>query len=79
MPASLKIAAVFVVLAGAVLALLFGSDASDAFVYSKLVHEVMAFLLLNSVVGTGWSLAAHHAEPLQEVTQTLAAAIVAQT
>lgn len=38
----LKVGVVVLVLAGAVSALLFGSTASDAFVYSKLVHEVMA-------------------------------------
>lgn len=38
----LKIGIVLVVLGGAVAFLLFGSSASDAFVYSKLVNEVMA-------------------------------------
>lgn len=37
-----KVGTVFVVLAGALAFLLFGSEASDAFVYSKLVHEVTA-------------------------------------
>ena len=37
-----KIGAVIVLLAGAVGFLIFGSSASDAFVYSKLVDEVMA-------------------------------------
>jgi cytochrome c-type biogenesis protein CcmE len=40
--ATVKIATVVVLLGGAVAFLLFGSSASDAFVYSKLVHEVMA-------------------------------------
>jgi cytochrome c-type biogenesis protein CcmE len=39
---AIKIGVVVTVLAGAVGALLFGSETSDAFVYSKLVHEVMA-------------------------------------
>jgi len=38
----LKIGAILALLGGAVAFLLFGSSASDAFVYSKLVHEVMA-------------------------------------
>jgi cytochrome c-type biogenesis protein CcmE len=42
LPAALKISVVVVVLGAAVAFLLFGSDASDAFVYSKLVNEVMA-------------------------------------
>lgn len=37
-----KIAVIVTLLGGAVAFLLFGSSASDAFVYSKLVHEVMA-------------------------------------
>ena len=37
-----KIAVVFVVLGGALSLLLFGSEASDALVYSKLVHEVLS-------------------------------------
>jgi len=37
----LKVGLVFALLAGGVLFLLFGSDAGEAFVYSKLVHEVM--------------------------------------
>jgi cytochrome c-type biogenesis protein CcmE len=37
-----KIGAVLALLGGAVSLLLFGGSASDAFVYSKLVHEVMA-------------------------------------
>jgi cytochrome c-type biogenesis protein CcmE len=41
-PAGLKLAAVFVILSGAVGLLLLTSNASEAFVYSKLVHEVMA-------------------------------------
>ncbi|MFW5926180.1 MAG: cytochrome c maturation protein CcmE [Myxococcota bacterium] len=41
-PSWLKMAGVFVVLTGSVAALLGGSDAGDAFVYSKLVHEVTA-------------------------------------
>jgi cytochrome c-type biogenesis protein CcmE len=36
-----KIAVVFVVLGGALSLLMFGSGASDALVYSKLVHEVL--------------------------------------
>lgn len=40
-PAWLKMAVVFVALAGGVAYLLTGSEASDAFVYSKLVHEVV--------------------------------------
>ena len=39
--AGLKIGIIVVVLGGAVALLLFGSSASDAFVYSKLVDEVM--------------------------------------
>ncbi|MDB4972860.1 MAG: hypothetical protein JWN48_1201 [Myxococcaceae bacterium] len=39
---ALKIGAVIALLAGAVGYLIFGSSASDAFVYSKLVDEVMA-------------------------------------
>jgi cytochrome c-type biogenesis protein CcmE len=39
---TVKIGAVIVLLGGAVAALLFGTTATDAFVYSKLVHEVMA-------------------------------------
>ena len=38
----LKVAGVFAVLAVALGLLIFGSDAGDAFVYSKLVHEVLA-------------------------------------
>jgi cytochrome c-type biogenesis protein CcmE len=38
---TVKIGAVIVLLGGAVAALLFGTTATDAFVYSKLVHEVM--------------------------------------
>lgn len=38
----LKIGIVVALLGGAVAALLFGSEASDAFVYSKMVDEVMA-------------------------------------
>ena len=41
-PAWVKIAAVVSLLVGAVGYLIFGSSASDAFVYSKLVNEVMA-------------------------------------
>lgn len=37
-----KVAVVFVLLGGALSLLLFGSDASDALVYSKLVGEVLA-------------------------------------
>ncbi len=40
--AALKIGVVVTILGAAVSFLLFGSEASDAFVYSKLVHEVMA-------------------------------------
>lgn len=40
-PAWVKIGAVFVVLGGGVAVLLWGTEASDAFVYSKLVDEVM--------------------------------------
>lgn len=40
-PGGLKLAAVFLLLSGAVGLLLLTSDASEAFVYSKLVHEVM--------------------------------------
>jgi cytochrome c-type biogenesis protein CcmE len=36
-----KVAVVFVVLGGALSLLMFGSGASDALVYSKLVHEVL--------------------------------------
>jgi len=42
LPSWVPIAIVFTALSGAVAFLLFGSDASDAFVYSKLVHEVVA-------------------------------------
>lgn len=38
----LKVAGIFAVLAVALGLLIFGSDAGDAFVYSKLVHEVLA-------------------------------------
>jgi len=38
----LKLGVIVALLGGAVAFLLFGSTASDAFVYSKLVHEVMA-------------------------------------
>lgn len=41
LPGWVKIGAVFAVLIGAVAFLLSGSDASEAFVYSKLVHEVV--------------------------------------
>ncbi|MBX3272929.1 MAG: cytochrome c maturation protein CcmE [Sandaracinaceae bacterium] len=41
-PAWLKIGAVFVVLGVGVAVLLWGTEASDAFVYSKLVDEVLA-------------------------------------
>ncbi|MCA9603659.1 MAG: cytochrome c maturation protein CcmE [Myxococcales bacterium] len=41
LPPAVKLLAVFVLLAGSVGLLLFWSDASSAFVYSKLVHEVM--------------------------------------
>ncbi|HVZ37350.1 MAG TPA: cytochrome c maturation protein CcmE [Polyangiaceae bacterium] len=41
-PASVKIGIVLALLGGAVAFLLFGSSASDAFVYSKLVNEVLA-------------------------------------
>ena len=41
-PAWVKVGIVFVLLGGAVVFLLIGSDAGDAFVYSKLVNEVMA-------------------------------------
>lgn len=41
-PSWVKMAVVFVVLAGGIAALLSGSDAGEAFVYSKLVHEVTA-------------------------------------
>ena len=41
-PAWAKIGAVFVLLGGGVALLLFGTSASDAFVYSKLVNEVMS-------------------------------------
>lgn len=37
-----KVGIVFAMLGGALALLVFGSDAGDAFVYSKLVHEVMA-------------------------------------
>lgn len=40
--AGIKILAVFAVLGSALALLIFGSDAGDAFVYSKLVHEVLA-------------------------------------
>ncbi len=40
--AGIKIVAVFAVLATALGLLIFNSDAGDAFVYSKLVHEVVA-------------------------------------
>lgn len=39
---AVKIGVVFTLLGGALALLLFGSDAGDAFVYSKLVHEVVA-------------------------------------
>jgi cytochrome c-type biogenesis protein CcmE len=42
LPAIVKVAVVFVVLGGALALLMFGSEASDALVYSKLVHEVMS-------------------------------------
>jgi cytochrome c-type biogenesis protein CcmE len=42
LPAAVKIGVVVALLGGAVAFLLFGSSASDAFVYSKLVNEVMA-------------------------------------
>lgn len=42
LPAAAKIGIVVTLLGGAVAFLLFGSSASDAFVYSKLVNEVMA-------------------------------------
>ncbi|RLB51807.1 MAG: cytochrome c maturation protein CcmE [Deltaproteobacteria bacterium] len=42
LPIWLPIAGVFALLAAGVAFLLFGSDTSDAFVYSKLVEEVMA-------------------------------------
>ena len=42
MSSSVKIAVVFLALGGVVLFLLLGSSAGDAFVYSKLVPEVMA-------------------------------------
>jgi cytochrome c-type biogenesis protein CcmE len=41
LPAAVKIGAIVALLGGAVGLLLFGSNASDAFVYSKLVDEVM--------------------------------------
>jgi cytochrome c-type biogenesis protein CcmE len=41
LPAALKASIVVLVLGGAVALLLFGSEAGDAFVYSKLVHEVI--------------------------------------
>jgi cytochrome c-type biogenesis protein CcmE len=41
MPPALKIGLIVALLGGAVALLLFGSSASDAFVYSKLVDEVM--------------------------------------
>ena len=41
LPPWVKIAAVFLVLGSGVALLLFGTEASDAFVYSKLVNEVM--------------------------------------
>lgn len=37
-----KVGIVFALLGGALALLVFGSDAGDAFVYSKLVHEVVA-------------------------------------
>ena len=37
----MKIGVVFAVLAGALSLLMFGSEASDALVYSKLVNEVL--------------------------------------
>ncbi len=40
-PVWLKAGILFALLAGGMAFLLFGSDASDAFVYSKLVHEVV--------------------------------------
>jgi len=40
LPAIVKVGVVFVVLAGALSLLMFGSEASDALVYSKLVSEV---------------------------------------
>ena len=42
LPPLLKIGIVFAMLAGALALLVFGSDAGDALVYSKLVHEVLA-------------------------------------
>lgn len=42
LPPLLKVGIVFAMLGGALALLVFGSDAGDAFVYSKLVHEVMA-------------------------------------
>ncbi len=42
LPSTVKIGIVIALLGGAVAFLLFGSSASDAFVYSKLVHEVLA-------------------------------------
>lgn len=42
LPGWVKAAVVVVLLGGAVAFLLFGSQASDAFVYSKLVHEIVA-------------------------------------
>jgi cytochrome c-type biogenesis protein CcmE len=41
LPPWVKLTVVMVMLGGAVALLLFGSQASDAFVYSKLVHEVL--------------------------------------
>jgi len=41
LPAAVKIGVVLTLLGGAVAFLIFGSSASDAFVYSKLVHEVV--------------------------------------
>jgi len=41
LPPVVKVGVVFVVLAGALSLLLFGSEASDALVYSKLVNEVL--------------------------------------
>ena len=42
LPGALKASIVLLVLGAAVALLLFGSEAGDAFVYSKLVHEVVA-------------------------------------
>ncbi|MFW6050328.1 MAG: cytochrome c maturation protein CcmE [Myxococcota bacterium] len=41
LPSWLKVAVIFAALAGGVAYLLTGSEAEDAFVYSKLVHEVV--------------------------------------